>query len=242
MKRYRDADGRLRLWYSDAEIEKRALRCLEAAGQPSGPEPVVDIEFIIEEQLRARLDQYAVLPPGVLGVTDFLAGERPLVRIDGELSRNACDIESPAVSAVGRWRATLAHEAGHIILHTVLFDVPPSQAALLDADAADVVSPKPVSCIERSIDGRRPSDWREVQANRCMAALLMPRPLFDRWSRIVALEEGLPVPAPVDSPAARRLVSRLADRFQVSREAARIRLVTCQLLSDNLPLPLAADV
>ncbi len=241
MNRYRDADGRLRLWYSDAEIELRALRCLEAAGQPSGPEPVVDIEFIIEEQLRARLDQYAALPPEVLGVTDFVSGERPLVRISAELSLSACDVESPAPSTLGRWRATLAHEAGHVILHAVLFDAPASQAGLFAADRTEVAAPEPVRCLERSIVGRGPSDWREVQANRCMAALLMPRPLFSRHAQTAAAAEGLVVPAPVDSPAARRLVSRLAEQFQVSREAARIRLITCQLLSDNLPLPLAAD-
>lgn len=241
MNRYRDADGRLRLWYSDAEIERRALRCLEAAGQPSGPEPVVDIEFVIEEQLRTRLDQYAALPPEVLGVTDFVSGERPLVRVNAELSRRARDIESPAHSTVGRWRATLAHEAGHIILHAVLFDVPASQAGLFDADGTEVAAPAPVRCLERSIAGRGPSDWREVQANRCMAALLMPRPLFSRHAQAAAAAEGLAVPTPVDSPAAGRLVSRLAEQFQVSREAARIRLVTCQILSDNLPLPLAAD-
>ena len=34
----------------------------------------------------------------------------------------------------------------------------------------------------------------------------------------------------------------LVESGESAREAARIRLVTCQILSDNLPLPLAADV
>jgi Zn-dependent peptidase ImmA (M78 family) len=77
---------------------------------------------------------------------------------------------------------------------------------------------------------RRRRDWREVQANRGMAALLMPSrtfkdAVFDHMAQI-----GLPSQTS-DSAAAESLASAMATTFQVSKQAALIRLSTLQLVT-----------
>ena len=70
---------------------------------------------------------------------------------------------------------------------------------------------------------RRRSDWREVQANRAMAALLMPRRLFRRLVSREMRQLGLGAP-PVAALDAEGLTVALAQILQVSKQAAGIRL------------------
>jgi Zn-dependent peptidase ImmA (M78 family) len=77
----------------------------------------------------------------------------------------------------------------------------------------------------------RVSDWREIQANKGMAALLMPRTLFVRVVRgEFKAELGTERPT---LAAAVPLYGRLAQRFNVSKQALGIRLTTLGLLSDG---------
>jgi hypothetical protein len=102
---------------------------------------VVDIEKFIEGHLEAQLDQYADLEPAVLGITEFCPGERPLDRINKDLTDSALDNpDSPGV-LLGRWRATLAHEGSHIILHLCLFQLNPQQGSLFDDPEEPVQQP-----------------------------------------------------------------------------------------------------
>jgi Zn-dependent peptidase ImmA (M78 family) len=75
----------------------------------------------------------------------------------------------------------------------------------------------------------RRGDWREVQANRGMAALLMPSRTF----KDVAFEQmtKLGLSGLSSGPAsADTLAAAIADAFQVSKQAALIRLGTLQVV------------
>jgi hypothetical protein len=120
----------------------------------------------------ANVDYAGDLDRTTLGYTVFELS--PLVVVNRKLTDVA---HSPAASLgfQGRWRATLAHEAAHILLHARLY-------------ATGQPSPKQrsVRCLRSEIHaGPGASDWREVQANMGMAPLLMPRSLFVGQARAV---------------------------------------------------------
>lgn len=231
MRWSRDALGRDRIWYSIDEIESIMDDEAHKAGlMPTADKPAVNLDAFLERHLGATLDQYATLPVDVLGQTVFEPESPVRVEINADLSGLLDD--SASLSNVGRWRATLAHEAAHILLHRVLFEVPLGQNRLFDDEPEG--SQTLMRCLKRNVaPGRGGSDWREVQANQGMAALLMPRSLFASIAVRERAALGLPAfPLAAGSVDADRLVSRLASRFDVSRQAAEIRLRTLGLTAD----------
>jgi IrrE N-terminal-like domain len=122
-------------------------------------------------------------------------------------------------------------------LHRYLFD--PDMASLTSwlpdhttADGASVMrrlhrDVNDVSTEDWGRISRRP-DWREVQASRGMAALLMPGrtfkdAAFDQITKL-GLDSLSSGPASADT-----LAAAIADVFQVSKQAALIRLGTLQV-------------
>jgi hypothetical protein len=234
---YSGPEGDQRIWYESEDIEQIATEQLRRAKLlPTLTDPVTDVERLIEVHLRAELDLYADLPEGVLGLTDFPARGAPKVLIDSALTE-ARDAEGATAGVVGRWRATLAHEAAHIFLHRYLFD--PEMAQL--AGHSGIANPTKgglMRCLHRDISSttaewssvRRRPDWREVQANRAMAALLMPRQIFRRIVLRELRELGLGAP-PVAPHDTERLTAALAELLQVSKRAVGIRLASESLIA-----------
>jgi hypothetical protein len=231
MKRYRTRSGEQRLWFQPDEIEATIERELLSAGlMPTPDAPVTDVERFVEAHLGTDLDQYAELEPSVLGLTQFAAGASPAVSINRDLTGSALDEDLTAPGLLGRWRATMAHEAAHVVLHRGLFDADINQTTLFDHEPAPS-APTLMRCLKRDVGyASAVSDWREVQANLGMASLLMPRRVFhlvvDRELESLGASPGFKLTEA--SVLHRRLVSRLADEFGVSRQAAAIRLRTVQ--------------
>ncbi|GJJ23683.1 MULTISPECIES: ImmA/IrrE family metallo-endopeptidase [Mycobacteriaceae] len=240
MQWYSGPEGDQRIWYEPEDIEEIATEQLRRAGlTPTLSDPVTDVERFIEGFLRAELDLYADLPAGVLGLTQFSVRGAPKVSIDSSLTE-ARDADGATMGAVGRWRATLAHEASHIFLHRYLFDPEMAQLVGRTGVVGGPFSKEDgvVRCLHRDItpnetswaSTRQRPDWREVQANRAMAALLMPRRTFRRLvlREMQNLELGPPPtpPARVDE-----LVATLADLLQVSKQAVGIRLASERLVA-----------
>jgi hypothetical protein len=222
----------LRLWFDDAEIETIALDELSKANllpATDATDLAINIERFLERHLNVRLDQYADLPADVLGVTHFERGRPPRVEINRDLTGSALDDDDPEPGTVGRWRATLAHEAAHVLLHRILFDVDDMQRGLFREQAPPRAAGNLMRCLKRDLSFRRVSDWREFQANRGMAALLMPRTLFIAAARAALDAAGGPVTA--GSPEHAALVQDLAGTFNVSRQAVSIRLDTLGILT-----------
>jgi len=178
------------------------------------------------DKVKADLDQYADLPTDVLGLTRFTPGKPPVVSINAELT-GPVDSDAATPGQLGRWRATLAHEAAHVFLHRYLFEPDLNQMQLFDPPSAGPLAKGGLMrCLKRDVGQATGSkDWREVQANRGMAALLMPRATFKRaaFQRIGA--HSL-TDLTVGSPAADILAAELAGLFSVSKQAATIRLET----------------
>ena len=227
---YRRLDGEDRLWYQPSDIEtmmEDALRnstCL-----PSEESPATDIERFIGS-LGVRMDQYADLESEVLGLTEFYKVGAPKIFINRDLTGVIDDDDTPP-GIRGRWRATMAHEASHVVMHRILFELNEGQAALFPTEPAP---PKQLMrCLKKNVLFRgRANDWREVQANMGMAALLMPQSLFRAvGARVIA---NLQLPSDgllTGSSVAARLTAEMATLFDVSRQAACIRLETSGLLS-----------
>jgi len=225
MKYYKGPEGDQRIWFDENEIEAIAEDELRKAKLlPTTEKPVTDLERLIEGHLGAALDQYAELEQGVLGLTEFVPGRSPAISISRDLTGSALDDDDPLPGLRGRWRATLAHEASHVLLHRFLFELDPNQAQLFGDEAiVSLTGQRLMRCLKRDVGARAGgSDWREVQANRGMAALLMPRRVFTKVANSeMGTKAGLAV-----------VVARLAERFEVSKQAARIRLTTLKLVDD----------
>jgi hypothetical protein len=230
---YTGPEGDQRIWYEASEIEDAMAEQLRRGRQVltlASPSP--DLEAFVEQHLRVDLDQYATLPEGVLGMTEFGGSRQPKMYINSTLTE-AADQVPPRSGARGRWRATIAHEAAHVILHRYLYD--PAMPSIRSGDFRDPPEQPRVSgqllrveCLNRSIENgaatgsRTARDWREVQANRGMAALLMPGSIFRR----VATMKGAVNMSGLDAsnPDGLNLVSEIATVFDVSRQAATYRL------------------
>ncbi len=227
---YRRRDGKERLWLSAADIEMMMEEELRKSDVfPTDEQPVVDIERFIQD-LGVRMDQYANLDPTVLGLTEFYADAPPKIFINRDLTGAIDDDDTPP-GIRGRWRATMAHEAGHVVIHRRLFEVNQDQETLFQME--EQAEPRRLMrCLKKNVLFRGgTSDWREVQANMCMAALLMPRSLFRRLTDNVATQRGLAAEAlRIGSATAAMLTAEMAALFDVSKQAAGIRLETLGIL------------
>ncbi len=118
---------------------------------------------------------------------------------------------------VNRLRTTLAHEYGHLLLHAWLYEHFRGQ----------VRNPAPLRCYSRTVEGNvdRLMDWMEWQAGYICGALLMPKRRMDLLVGAFGKENGCAGPLLRDNIAGRRLIERVTDLFDVSRDAARVRLL-----------------
>ena len=199
----------------DKRIERIAEERLTSLGlMPSSPGPV-SVERYCDKRWGFPED-YVDLPKGVLGEAVF--SESGLVSIS--VSR-ALDDSSPI--GVIRTRSTIAHEIGHGELHEEKFIAKiihdNTQGDLFIKPTASSASAKRVAtvCREDQIFGYNKDEWWEVQANKFMAALLMPpsllRQVFDSWNKEYP---------PQDWPPIYPLEIVIADTFKVSQQMADI--------------------
>jgi hypothetical protein len=164
--------------------------------------------------LGAELDLGARLDPGVLGLTELRVGQPARVLVSRDLSDSAF-AEEPGSGVLGRWRATVAHEATHVMLHRLLFELNADQGTLFEE--GDASSTSLLRCLKREVGyGVRSRGSREWQANKGMTALLMPRGLFAELARREKLA----------GRTEQELSVWMAAKFAVSRQAAGIRLNT----------------
>ena len=229
---YRRRDGIERLWLSPADIEATCEEALRKTKLfPTEEKPAVDIESFVEE-LGARVDQYADLDAATLGKTEFFTNKPPKISINRDLTGAMDDDEGPR-GIRGRWRATIAHEGGHVLFHSVLFEVNSAQNGLFDfGESKDQPL---VHCLKKDVGfGRSSGDGREVQANMAMAALLMPRDIFRKVAYRVISELTLGVANLVaGSRAAAAVIEGISREFDVSKQAAGIRLQTLEIVSPS---------
>jgi Zn-dependent peptidase ImmA (M78 family) len=203
------------------ELEELEHRCEEIVAPfleaRYGQAPVrvpTDALTVLIERAAEELDLHADLVADneneeIHGVTWFFPGAKPKVQINRKLRRE--------FRRANRYRTTLAHEYGHLLLHAWLYDH--FQDELKNQESLRCYS----RTVQASID--RLTDWMEWQAGYICGALLMPKRSVDLLAGAFGKERGVSVPLKVDSMDAHALTKRLTDLFDVSRDAARVRLL-----------------
>ena len=227
MKRFAAQSGPFaeQLRFSIQEIDSMCIEALKNAGLlPSSPEPI-RIERFVEKHFKCSV-RHEDMGEGVMGCTVFREnGSVELVVISTLL-------EDGRESSERRVHSTLAHEAGHCLMHASLFIKGPEQHRLgLIADKHENLDFKErrILCREndvapvgsrRGYNGR----WWEWQANRAIGSFLLPVKLVQQ--ALAPFLEVAPVTkSPSLRPTARKQAERdLAGIFEVNPVVARIRL------------------
>jgi Zn-dependent peptidase ImmA (M78 family) len=207
----RDGRFRQRPFYTDGELETEcesigAQLLKTRHGVVRYPLSTDDLTVLIEAEAD-ELDLYADLrsDDGVVeGVTEFRAGRKPRVLINKRLSESN--------RFINRLRTTLAHEWGHVHFHSLLHNGAQSPNSLLFEGMAPQAA-NPVCKRVESVPAV--SDWMEWQAWYAAGAVLMPK---NAVNSLVGDVQA----AKKDAP--QQLVTRISTQFQVSRDAARVRL------------------
>jgi len=173
MRTYRRSAGPVREqpYFSDAEVERTCSDELKACGlYPSSPQPVRIDRFV--EKRFGVVPEAEDLSPSVLGYTSF--GPKGVQAI--YVSRLL--MEDPSKPAQRRVTTTIAHEAGHGLLHAHLFVLEADKNLALFGQDADV-TPAKILCRDEDVSPRPGYDgrWWELQANMAMAALILPKAL-----------------------------------------------------------------
>jgi hypothetical protein len=230
MKTFRAKKGPFqeRPFYSSQEIEQICVDELSSAGfLPTRPEPVRIERFI--EKCFGLTPVYEELPPGVLGYTLFTAtGPKKMV-----VTRVLAD--EGTAPAERRINTTLAHEAGHCLLHGHLFAMEASPITLFGADAVANSTGSKILCRDGQRVGFYDGKWWEYQANQAIGALLLPRKLV-RQAADQFLSHGKTL-LPTIAPDARDLLTKeLVAVFDVNRIVADIRIAELFPETDQLKL------
>jgi IrrE N-terminal-like domain len=208
-----DRTGRFRkrpYFFQDA-LDRRCERLIEQFtvslyGHFSTPIPTGGLIKLLEKYA-GDVNLYADLSregEGVEGVTVFLTGKRPTVRVAREL------YVDPIRSH--RCRYALAHEYGHVYLHA-----PAWRRRWMNNEEVRRCSGNNVLTLDIGFD------WMEWQASYAAGALLMPRSRLHLT--VAAYFRGREIrKLPIDSPEANNLKQRVGEAYDVSAEAAGVRL------------------
>ncbi|MEO8754637.1 MAG: ImmA/IrrE family metallo-endopeptidase [Casimicrobiaceae bacterium] len=222
----RDNSGRFhqRPHYSDSELEQICEDAIcgflrERHGKATFPVRTADLTVLIENTVD-DLDNGCDLEEGIDGLTDFFPKKKPKVKI-------ATRLQQPYLE--NRLRTTLTHEYGHVILHGFLFAIEGDLKKLFDGKAKDTRN----TCHRDHMHGGSP-DWMEWQAGFACGALLMPRTELLRVVKAFReAEDKKFTDIGVNSDAGKRLIQRVMADFQVSQDAARVRLEQRKVITKN---------
>jgi len=217
MKTFRATSGpfRTRPYYEDREIESICADELARVGLlPSAPAPV-RIERFIEKRFNVT-PTYADMGEGVLGLTKFDSNGVAEVLISQRLE------EAGTKVAERRIWSTMAHEAGHCLLHAHLYSLGDAQSDLFRSGRD---APEPVLCrgdleAAKNYNG----EWWEYQANRTIGAFLMPRRLVEIALRPFMIDIGKLGFWFFDRTRTEEAARSLAETFDVNPAVARVRI------------------
>lgn len=225
MKWTRDASGRFRQrpHYTDNELEQI---CEEAIcsflgtrhGKVAFPISTADLTVMIEQAVD-DLDSGCELEEGIDGLTDFFPKKKPKVKISSRLQQ---------ANMENRLRTTLTHEYGHVILHGFLFALDDDLKRLFDGKPKETRN----TCHRDHIHGS--ADWMEWQAGFACGALLMPQTELVSVVRTFRETEDLRfADVGTDTDAGKALIRKVMEGFEVSHDAARVRLERRKLIVRN---------
>lgn len=189
-------------------------------GEAKFPIATEELTVLIEKEVD-DLDAYADLSGygnGVEGLTEFVPGRKPRVRIAEELAGNQ--------NRENRYRTTLTHEFGHVRLHSFLFEVALRGNSLFDSPRKSDV----IVCKRGTMITAPRADWMEWQAGYACGAVLMPANYARACVAAYRERSGLFGAVPFSTEHGQAMIDSIVDGFQVSRDAARVRLSVLGIL------------
>ena len=215
-------------FFHENKIERICTEALvEHELMPDEPSPI-RIDRFIEKQFDLAIeydDLQKRFDRGVMGACKF--------NRDGSVARIFVDIsleEDESRLGEKRFRSTSAHEGGHGLLHGPLFAEmfqAEDDGKLVNVGRCEGVTTDGFACrtIGQGGGGRR-YDWWEVQANKAMAALLLPRRLVDPYVREIMAIQLPKIAWPGKRPdwELRDVAGMVADKFDVSISMATYRI------------------
>ena len=214
-----------RPYFEKTEIDTIATDELRIVGLlPEEPGPI-RIEWFIEKRF-GIVPEYRNLPHGILGFTKFTTNGCDEIVISKALSEDGSDV------AERRLNTTLAHEAGHALLHSHLFaDLHRNTPArtMTDGVKADrqTILCRKIDERVSNVPGPRSNydgQWWEYQANLMIGALLLPRPVL-RTALVPMLSPvGMLGVEALDRADRELAANYAASIFEVNPIVARIRV------------------
>jgi hypothetical protein len=228
MKWVKDKTGRFerRPHYLPEELDGECEQIIRAFltakyGKVEFPIKTDDLTMLIEQ--KADLDSYADLsgePGEVEGVTEFIRGKRPVVKIANSLS--ASHLEN-------RLRTTLTHEFGHVHFHQFMFEAEAQPQSLFEGHETHNGN----KCKRENIVSAAESDWMEWQAGYVCGSILMPVSALLDTAQAFRADNNLRFSnLRLKSDEGQRLITLVASTFQTSKDAARVRLIKKGILTD----------
>lgn len=235
MKSWPDINGRFgeRLYFEDREFERMMDDLRMQAGADVFREGAgIDVDLVLLKVFDLEAD-YVDLPTGVLGRTIFDRMGNAQI----EVSRDLDEAAASDNLARRRLRTTLAHEVGHVACHSRLFIEDTATLPLFSED--DAPKKEEFLCREGRVgvyDERRyRGEWWEYQANRCMAALLLPRDLFcEKADNFIKFMGAASFKEIVRKGSGEDMVRMLAYCFDVSQQAVFYRLEELDYTTNKL--------
>jgi hypothetical protein len=207
-----------RPYYTDDDIEQICSDALAETNLLPGEPSKVRIDRFIEKKFDVRII-FESLPANVLGFTVF--GPKGVEAIHVAEPKEYLDTPQNR-----RINSTLAHEAGHDLLHAHLFtnddnsnlfehDPDVTQTRVLCRKQSDRPTDR-----QRTYDGR----WWEFQANRAIGALLMPQQPFLSFIRQFLDKFGNHGTSNLPLKHRDEAIKASAETFDVNPAVARIRI------------------
>lgn len=208
-----------RLYFTSEQIEKLCEEALLSVNLIPDSPSAVRIDRFLEKKFGISAE-YEELPPGVLGFTRFTGDGAESVVVSLSLD------EDPSDRSRRRVRSTLAHEAGHILLHASLFrHTNVTQLSLL---AAPSDHPKVLCRDEFELTAAtKPTyngKWWEYQANMVIGALLIPRSLASEALRPYFQYSGSLQIGRLNDRLRQQAIQLVSDTFDVNLVVAKIRV------------------
>jgi hypothetical protein len=224
MKTFRSSSGPFteQPYYTSDEVDTICSDELQKLNfYPPDPAPI-RIDRFIEKRFGIQ-PTYEDLLDGLLGFTRF--GSNGVEEI---VVTTSLDAEGTGPAA-RRLRTTLAHEAGHGLLHAHLF-VLGTRPDSLFRDGLATDAPK-ILCRDDGLvaTGKRgrakpPYRWWEFQANQAMGALLLPKGLVAKALDPFLEARGMLGLTVLSAASRESAIRALSDTFDVNPVVVRIRL------------------
>lgn len=161
-----------KLFFSKEEIDRMCCEALTEVGLlPTEPSPI-RVDRFIEKKFKSDIE-YTDFSDGVLGCTVFdKEGTVKAVAV-------STSIDDGTQTGRRRVRSTLAHEAGHGLMHQILFIEEGGQLRLPHDENFDLRNSR-IMCRSGDFEqGGGSARWWEYQANRAIGGLLLPKQLLE---------------------------------------------------------------